>query len=422
MKKIAFTTFGCKTNHYDSDLMAQACLRAGLKVVSAKEQADIYVINTCTVTAAADAQARNIVRRFVKQNPQAKIIVCGCSSELWPQEYQNIQGVDQVLGVRSVEELIKLLDSRFRGNDKIGGNPGDSHFRGNDKPRRDDSAVQHRARAFLKIQDGCDNSCAYCIIPQARGKSRSVLSQYLETELQQLLAEGFQEIILTGIHIGRYGQDLQPKVSLPSLINKLLKQQGDFQLRLSSLDPDELNNELIELLKHPRVCRHLHLSLQSGSDEVLRLMNRKTGVAELINKLETIKKEIQGLAIGADIIVGFPRETEELFQETKTLLNRLPLSYLQVFPYSIRPGTLASTMLGQISDKIKKERAKELREISEEKKKKFYQSQVGKKVRAIVISKKPNKDGCWKVISDNYLTLFIKSKELKYKQLIYLEE
>lgn len=401
---ISFITFGCKANHYDTDQMIAASARLGLVIVPPNERSDICVINTCTVTSSADIQARNMVRRLIKRNPGALIIVCGCSTQIGGMEFQKIEGVDYILGVNAEKGLINILNKHF----KLSGQHID--FKSNFTTK-----IQDRARGYLKIQDGCDRRCTYCIIPFARGKSRSIPPDNLLGEAKILVNNGFKEIILTGIHIGRYGYDLTPKISLADLSKRLLKINGDFHLRLSSLDPDEINDEIIELLQDPRVCRHLHISLQSGSGNILKAMGRSSKLDDYSKVISLIVSKIPGIAIGTDVITGFPGESGSLFNETFEYLSNLPISYLHVFPYSARPGTIAAAMPCQVPTGLKKERVRLLKNLSQRKRLVFYNSQVGSELCVIITSKRADKNGFHKGVSDNYLTLLVKDEKIKYK-------
>jgi len=417
---VAFITLGCKTNHYDTDVMAQACAKAGLEVVPPSSQADAYVINTCAVTRAADARGRNIIRRVIRNNPDAIVIVCGCSSEVDADRYRNIEGVDYVLGVRAAEELMKIVmchreeppsTSLRAGSGRRGDHMGLLRY-----TRNDISAHQPRARAFLKIQDGCNNRCAYCIVPHARGESRSVKPADVQNDVKKLLKAGHREIILTGVHIGQYGKDLTPQISAAGLIQKLLDETDNCRFRISSLDPDEMGDEMIKVLGHPGVCRHVHLSLQSGSDEVLEMMGRRSGMNDYEKLIQRLAVQVPGIAIGADIITGFPGETEGLFEQTVKFVERMPFAYLHVFPYSPRPMTRAATMSDQVPVPVRTQRAKRLMEISEKKRAVFYEGQLGKKAGVVIVSKRADREGRFKGISDNYLPLMIPGKGLKYRE------
>lgn len=404
MIKISFTTLGCKTNHYDSDLMAALCRRAGFKTVTGEGKADVHVINTCTVTSSADAQSRNLIRRLIKTNPNSLIVVCGCSAQIDPGQFQAIEGVHHVLGVEAGADLIRILRENFDVDETK-----KTHF----------GIIQSRARAFLKIQDGCHRACSYCIVTKARGQSRSMQEREVLKESESLIKKGFREIVLTGVHIGYYGKDHTPPSSLKEILNKLIKENGNCRFRISSLNPDELDGQMIDIFSHPRICPHLHLSLQSGSDEILEGMNRKAGTKDYAKMIKALKSKVPDAAIGADIIAGFPGETLENYNDTLSFIKDLPFTYLHVFPFSPRPGTKAATMRRQVPETVRKQRVRELKALSLKKRREFYKSQIGKKLEVVVISKKPSNDGFIKGVSHNYIPVYIKNEKAKYREIIY---
>lgn len=406
MTDISFTTLGCKTNHYDTDVMAGACVKAGFNVVKDAGCAGVCVINTCTVTGASDAQGRNLIRRIIRANPGAKIIVCGCSSQVDPERYKNIEGVHHVLGVRCTDELLDILKECHRVKTEW---------------RQSEPVLQDRARAFLKIQDGCDRRCAYCAVSMARGRSGSVPVPEVLRKRDELLDAGFKEIVLTGIHIGRFGSDLSPGTSLAQLIIELVDDPRDFKIRVSSLDPEEIGDEMIVALNHLKVCRHVHLSLQSGSGDVLLMMGRGGNVQNYAEKIRSLARTIHGISIGADVIAGFPGETEEHFEETKRFVEELPFAYLHVFPFSPRPETKAATMPNQVPERIRGQRAKKLKEISDRKRINFYKSQTGEILEAVIVSKRPVKEGWYKAVSDNYIPVMVKGEGIKYKDMVSIK-
>lgn len=408
MPSISFTTLGCKTNHYDSDAMAEACVRAGYMLAPAGREADVHVINTCTVTAASDVRGSNIIRGAVRRKGRSKVVVCGCGSKIDAERYRRIEGVDHVLGVRCADELIRILEA---------GHCEESTGRRSDL-RID---VQPRARAFLKIQDGCDGGCAYCIVPAARGPARSTPVDRVLTGVKKLEAQGFKEVILTGIHIGRYGRDLKEGGTLAGLIGEILAVTNGCRIRISSLDPDEVEDGFVRLLSHPRVCRHLHLSLQSGSDAVLEMMLRRKGVTAYAERIEALAKEVPGIAIGADIITGFPGETVADFEETRALVERLLFAYLHVFPYSPRPKTKAASMKDQVPVAVRRSRARDLLEISARKRDAFYKSRIGERLDVIIVSKKPDDEGMVQGISDNYVPIVLSGGQFEYRGIYNVE-
>lgn len=406
MIKIAFTTLGCKTNFYDSELMAALCRKAGFQTVRGNTHTDVHVINTCTVTSSADAQSRNIIRRLIRFHPSSLIVICGCSSQINPKQFQAIEGVHHVLGVEAGPDLIRILNENYGINLKA-----KAHF----------SMNQSRARAFLKVQDGCNQKCAYCLISKARGASRSLPVSEVLRERNSLIKEGFKEIILTGVHIGYYGKDLNPPSSLASLLDKLTQGIDSCRFRVSSLNPYELDEQMISLFSHPQICSHLHLSLQSGCDEILERMNRKTGVESYLKNIKNLKSKVPDIAIGADIIVGFPGETQDNYNQTLYFVRNAPITYLHVFPFSPRPGTKAYKMADQVPEAIRKKRMREMKAVSLEKRRAFFDSQLGRDLEIVVVSKRPNKDGLIKGISHNYIPVYVKDAKAKYREIICIK-
>lgn len=397
-KTLATMTLGCKVNQYDTDSVVTQFLDAGYKIVDFKDQADVYLINTCTVTNLGDRKSRQMIRRAAKGNPNAKIVVMGCLSQTTPEEVAALEGVTLVVGTegrgRIVEEIetlnrgeqLSLVDDIFQITDF------------EDLPALDFSG---RTRATLKIQDGCDNFCTYCRVPFARGKSRSRGRDSVLTQAEKLIVEGYGEIVLTGIHLGLYGEDLDPPLTLAQISQEI----GDIpkleRLRISSVDPHEVTPELLSLLvNHPVLCRHLHIPLQSGSNEVLGRMKRNYTREDFLHIVAKIRTEIPEVAITTDIMVGFPGETEEDFLETLSLVEEVAFSKIHVFQYSPREGTVAARFKDQIPNKMKENRSKRLIELGNALAKQFHTSFIGKEVEVLVEQQiGPNGIGH----TDNYL-------------------
>lgn len=399
--RIAFTTFGCKTNQFDTEQLIDLCRKMGFEIVSCDEVASIYVVNTCTVTSVADAQARQMIRRLKRQNPNSKIIAVGCSVQNHKNCYLELGDVDFALGVRCADELMQVLQNEISGCDKCEVNlPCEMPIK------------QSRARALLKIQDGCNMRCTYCAVWMARGKSSSVPSSSVIESYKKLTH--YDEVMLTGVHIGQYGLDLDPKISFWQLLHMLVSKTDGPRIRLGSLNPNEIDETALSLLKNRRICRHIHLSVQSCSKNVLSRMGRKYSPEDIISVVYDISKKVPDIAIGADIIVGFPGESEEDHKYTLELIEALPISYLHVFPYSLRPGTVASKLPGNLTNAVKKARARELIKLGSAKKREFIQSQIGKSFDAVVISRKPDSRGFVNAVTDNYITLTIPTDNCAY--------
>lgn len=411
VKTAAITTLGCRANQYDSSAMEDILIEGGLQVVSPSAVADAYIINTCTVTGSTDSQSRQEIRKLKRRNKDAVIIVTGCYAEVSAEEVAEIEGVDFVLGNPEKSKVLECIEAG-RGGVVNMSKTSVSEDLGLMELRVKDSTVKKshkRTRANLKIQDGCDRTCSFCIIPKARGASRSVPVAGLLEELKALSNAGFREVILTGIHLGGYGRDLLPQKSTMTSLLKDMSELGlPMRLRISSLDPDEVTEELVDLLASEAViCNHMHLALQSGSDKILKSMNRPYNAERFREVVESLAGGVKDISIGADVIVGFPGESEADFIETFNMIEALPLAYLHVFPYSERSGTEAATMSGQVDARIIKERAKRLRMLGEQKCLEFYGKFIDKKVEVLVESGRNEKSGLLKGRTNNYIPILI---------------
>jgi threonylcarbamoyladenosine tRNA methylthiotransferase MtaB len=397
-KKVALHTLGCKLNFSETSTIGNQFLTKGYQVVEFKEKADIYVFNTCTVTEHADRECRQLVRRALRQNPNAYVIVTGCYAQLRPEEISNIQGVDAVLGSNEKLKLFSLLDN-FEKKDLacIYVSPvKDSNEFGASYSTDADT----RTRAYFKIQDGCDYKCTFCTIPMARGGSRSMEPDNVLAEFKHLIEHGYKEIILTGVNVGDYGKSNNS--GLYDVLCRMIDVDGNFRLRISSIEPNLLSDDILRLTaQSEKMCKHFHIPLQSGSPKILKLMQRRYKAeyySELIHKANGM---IDGLGIGVDVIVGFPGETEEDFMTTYNFIKELPVSYLHVFTYSERPDTKAVTMENSVDIFERKRRNNMLRILSDKKKNLFYQSMVGKELEILFESE--NDNNRIKGFSSNYV-------------------
>ena len=367
-----------------------------------EETADFYVINTCSVTSLGDRKSRQIIRRAQRQNEQAIIAVCGCYSQVHPEEIKAIEGVRVVLGTKERSQIVELVEQAAREDgiiDEVGNIMEARDFE--DIPLYD---MPQRTRAFLKIEDGCQNFCSYCIIPYARGPVKSRHLDKIHAEAKKLVAAGFKEIVLTGIHLGAYGRDLAGEVTLADACREVLKVEGLKRLRLGSLESIELSPDLFELIRSDeRFCAHLHLPLQAGSDSVLKDMNRHYDTAEFARLIEHVEREVPGVAVSTDIIVGFPGETEEQFQQGLAFVAAMNFSRMHVFPYSRRSGTPAAERKDQIPDPVKKERAHRMQELAARKTQEFHQQFLGKTLRVLF---ETDTDGITDGLTDNYIRVY----------------
>ncbi len=390
--RIAFATLGCKINQYETDLLRQDFLSSGNTIVSFDDKADVYVINTCSVTAKSDSQCRQVIRSAVRRGQGAKVVVTGCFAETRPEEIRSIPGVDFVFGngnKMAIAHQLMSSESAEQGRASVG-----------------TRTVRSRTRGFLKIQDGCDNQCSYCIVPSARGKSRSEAPSAVFAGFERLVNEGYPEIVLTGIHIGTYGNDLAERTDLTEMITSLMSRRGRARIRLSSIEPREVTAGIINLLGNG-LCRHLHIPLQSADDGILASMKRNYTAGFYQNLLAKIKSAIPGTALGADVMVGYPGEGEAEFQNTLGLVEKAPLTHLHVFSFSPRPGTIAASMKNQGPETTKKKRSAALRTLGLEKNAAFRQHNHGAVLQAIVEDKEDPVTGLFSGLTDNYIRVKI---------------
>jgi threonylcarbamoyladenosine tRNA methylthiotransferase MtaB len=405
--RVAISTLGCKVNQCESAGILEALDESIYVSVPFNTKADCYIINTCTVTGRTEYQSRNLIRRAIRANPEACIIVTGCYAQVAPHDLAKIPGVTLVAGntekeripriiASSVKEPPQLLVSDICKAREFSG-PSPLKFAG-------------RTRAFLKIQDGCNSFCSYCIVPYARGRSRSLPQMDVLKEIETLARSDYREIVLTGIHLGVYGQDLVPPSNLCAVMNHVEKSKIVKRLRLSSIEIMEVSDDMIQLMAQGSVlCRHLHIPLQSGDDMILSAMRRNYDSVFFKNRLREIREAIPDIAIGIDVMVGFPGEKEKEFDNTLRLIAELPVSYLHVFPYSERPGTVASGLPGKVDEAVKKRRGEILRKLGKEKRDAFNLRFVGKRLSILVEDKKGKDTGFMKGFSDNYIPVVIEN-------------
>lgn len=409
MKKVAFHTLGCKVNAVETEQLIEAFSQKGYEIVPFESIADIYIINTCTVTHVSDRKSRAVIRRAVKRNPVAIVAAVGCLAQTNSQQLAAIEGIDLIVGNRDKEDLPAIIE-------KLAFNKGvpiilNEPIKSSDLLKTIIYSHQHeKTRAFIKIQDGCQSNCSYCIVPQTRGPVRSKAASKVVEEVTQLVALGYKEIVLTGIHTGSYGIDLKGD-NLASLLLLILKQvKGDYRIRLGSLEPLEIDDYLIDIIAgHPQICRHLHIPLQSGSNRILSLMNRRYTreyYQALINK---ISGEIPGVAIAADVMVGFPDESEQDFSDTANLLQALPFYDLHVFKYSPRPGTKAALMKPWVDEREKAARSEMLLKSAVAKREGFIKDILGQRLNVLV--QKQVAGDLYQGISDNYIDIQFSAAE-----------
>ena len=400
MSSVAFHTLGCKVNHYETEAIWQLFKAQGYERVEYENIADVYVINTCTVTNTGDKKSRQVIRRAVRKNPDAVIAVTGCYAQTSPAEIMAIPGVDIVVGT---QDRVKMLDyiEQFK-NERQPINAVGNIMKSRVYEELDVPAFTDRHRASLKIQEGCNNFCTFCIIPWARGLMRSRDPKEVLHQAQQLVDAGYKEIVLTGIHTGGYGEDMKD-YNLAMLLRELEeKVVGLKRIRISSIEASQITDEVIEVLANSKiVVPHLHIPIQSGSDTVLKRMRRKYTMEFFADRLVKLKKALPGLAVTSDVIVGFPGETEEEFMETYNFIKEHKFSELHVFPYSKRTGTPAARMDGQIDEEVKNERVHQLIELSDQLAKEYASQYEGEVLE--VIPEERLENGLYEGYTGNYL-------------------
>jgi threonylcarbamoyladenosine tRNA methylthiotransferase MtaB len=417
LPKVALETLGCKVNQYESSYFLEVLKEAGYQSVSFREHADIYIVHSCAVTSRASYQTRQLLRRAQRINPQATIVAAGCDAQFEPDCIANERLATHILGSNEKFHLIHWL--------KTGGSLSEPcRAVGNNRdgcccaPLAVTRMHSGRARSFLKVQDGCDSFCSYCIVPYTRGRSRSLPTEDVRRQMDRFIGFGYQEVVLTGIHLGQWGRELAPAQDFGELLTYLAEGSLPHRIRLSSLEPMEWTGELIgRLASWPWLCPHFHVPLQSGDSEILYRMHRPYAprhYAELIQELHLLFPDG---AYGADVLVGFPGETDRHFENTFKLITELPLTYLHVFPFSPRSGTQAATLGNRVTDGEVKRRARSLRQLGMQKKEAFRRRSVGKWVEVLAESKKT--PGWWQGTSDNYLTVvFHSSKPLSVGSIV----
>ncbi|MDA8126871.1 MAG: tRNA (N(6)-L-threonylcarbamoyladenosine(37)-C(2))-methylthiotransferase MtaB [Deltaproteobacteria bacterium] len=405
--KVAVTTLGCKVNQCESAGITAAIAARGMALVPFEAEADCYIINTCTVTGKTDSQSRQLIRRAIRRNPAALILVTGCYAQRAPEEIVRIPGVRIVAGNAEKATLIDLIEQAATDPGpqvRVGDIAGEKGF-----ATPGATVFPEHTRAFLKIQDGCDAFCTYCIVPAARGRSRSLPEAEVAQRISALAGQGFREVVLTGIHLGVYGRDLTPPGDLTALVQKIAAARPVERLRLSSIEPREVTDALLALMDRPGIlCRHLHIPLQSGDDGILAAMHRNYDRVFFRNLIVKIRGSLPDLAIGIDVMTGFPGETDAAFGNTLQLVEELPIAYLHVFPYSQRPGTPAAELPNQISEEEKKRRALLLRKLGTAKRRAFAEPFLGRELTVLIEGKEEAATGLFTGFSDNYIPVAVR--------------
>ena len=412
-KSFKIITLGCRVNQYESAYLSEALARAGWRRALKGEMADIAVINTCIVTQRASHQSRQAIRKAIRENPEGMVAAVGCYAQVFSDELSRIQGIGLIADNRAKGELPELLVNAKESGQK-------AVVLKDFEPEMPFEFLRinrfpGRTRANLKIQDGCKSFCTYCIVPFARGPCRSLPHSEVLSMIESLAGEGYREIVLTGIHLGKYGVDLGGGMNLNALLRSLGKEGFPVRIRLSSLHPDEIDEGLIDMAaSEPWLCRHFHISLQSGDDRTLKKMNRDYTIKEFARLIETIYGRVPMAAMGVDIISGFPGEAKAAHENTCSLIKDLPVSYLHVFPFSSRPGTAAACLAGQMDPGEIKKRAAELRKLGQIKRDAFYHGCLNKDFLVLAERWHSGEKGIFKGMSDNYLpVVFPSDKDVK---------
>ena len=398
---IAIYTLGCKVNQYETQAMERELLRRGHTLVPFEDLADAYIINTCTVTAVSDKKCRNVIRRAKKMNPQAVVAVCGCYAQTEPEAVAAL-GVDLVSGTAGRMEFLDLLDGQLK-NHAAPIVQVDESLRRRDFERLTAGGQVGRTRAMLKVEDGCTNFCTYCIIPYARGPVRSLPLSEAVDQAKELEAQGYREIVLTGIEISSWGRDLKEGQTLIDLVEALCHAVPGLRVRLGSLEPRTITEDFCQrAVALPNLCPHFHLSMQSGCDETLKRMNRKYDTARYLQSVQWLNQYFDRPAITTDLIVGFPQETEEEFAQTLDFIRRCAFSSMHIFPYSRRSGTPAATMAGQIPHAVQEQRAQAAQAVAREMEEAYLQALVGSTLPVLF---EEEKEGLWQGHAPNYVAV-----------------
>ena len=393
--KVALDSLGCKLNQAETELLARQLTEAGYRLVSSADEADVYILNTCTVTHIADSKSRHLLRLAHRRNPDALVVATGCYAQRAPADLAQIKGVDLVLGNDEKPYLLRLLEEsgRLTSPSCIQENPSSYNNTG------------FRTRAFIKVQDGCQNFCAYCIVPLVRGREISVPADQVIAEVRHRIANSYKEVVLTGTEIGSYSHD---GLNLRGLLEQILAETDVTRLRLSSLQPQEISPELIGLWQDSRLCHHFHLPLQSGCDAVLQRMKRRYSPADYQRAVYLIRDIVPEAAITTDAIVGFPGETDEEFKQSYDFCRQMEFARIHVFPYSPREGTEAARMPHRVSAQVKKQRSQRMLALAEESTKKFRQRFLG---RTMPVLFEQQSSGIWSGLTDNYIKVYTKSEK-----------
>lgn len=398
--------YGCKVNQYETNAMTQKFVENGYKVVHVEEQSDICVINTCTVTNMADKKSRQMIRHIKQLNKDAIIVATGCYAQVNRKELEELDEIDIVVSNNEKQDIVSIVESKLHFNSA--------------KPIEEEMEFSEfgtvtyteKTRAVIKVQDGCNNFCSYCIIPYAKGRVRSRKLENVITEIKKIVEKGIKEVVITGIHVASYGKDFDNDIRLINLLEEINQIEGLKRIRLGSLEPKIITEDFVKRLKKlDKICNHFHLSLQSGCNETLKRMNRKYTIEEFQKVTELLRENFEEVALTTDIIVGFPGETEEEFEMTYKFLEKIKFSKMHVFKYSVRQGTVAAKMPNQIDGTIKEKRSQKLIELSNKNEIEFMKNCIGKTIE--VLFEEEKEDGYIEGHTTNYVVIETKGKDLE---------
>lgn len=413
MRDIAFITLGCKVNQYETNAMIQKFIKDGYNIVEHNEKADIYIINTCTVTNMSDRKSRQMLRRVKEINPHAIVVACGCYAQVANKELEKIPEIDLILGNNEKKEIVKYIEKYIEEKQQI--EETEDVMKTTEFVEFGDVTYTEKTRAVIKVQDGCDRFCSYCIIPYARGRVRSRKPENVISEIENIAKKGIKEVVITGIHIASYGKDFKEEYKLIDLLEEINNISGIERIRLGSIEPLLINKDFISrLTKLSKICHHFHLSLQSGCDETLNRMNRRYNTHEFENIVNLLRNNYEDVILTTDIIVGFPGETDEEFNKTYEFLKKIKFYKMHIFKYSQRKGTKAASMKEQIDGNIKELRSQKLLELSDKNEEEYNKTYIGKDVEVLF---EEEKDGFYKGHTKNYILVYLPIDNIKNKKI-----
>lgn len=408
MNKVAFITLGCKVNQYETNAMIQKFIEQGYNIVEHTKKADIYIINTCTVTNMSDRKSRQMLRRVKDLNPHAIVVACGCYAQVAKEELKKIPEIDLILGNNEKKEIVRYIEKYLDEKKQIQSTQDVMQTR--EYVDFGNVTYTEKTRAVIKVQDGCDRFCSYCIIPYARGRVRSRKPESVISEIENIAKEGIKEVVITGIHVASYGKDFSEKYRLIDLLEEINEINGIERIRLGSIEPLLIDKEFMSrLIKLEKICHHFHLSLQSGCDETLKRMNRRYTTKEFEKIVNLLRENYNDVILTTDIIVGFPGETEEEFNKTYEFLKKIKFYKMHVFKYSKRKGTKAAMMPLQIDGNIKEIRSQKLIELSNINEIEYNKTYIGKEVQVLF---EERKDGFYKGHTKNYILVYLPEEDI----------